>query len=123
VGCTKTTMASEVARELRKNPTIAEARLWDELRELRRQGYHFRRQVPIEKYIVDFACLRQRLIVEVDGIQHFEPDHAAKDAARDADLEWRGFKVLRFTNADVSEKLEGVVLEILAALGAVAKVE
>ena len=97
--------------------------MWDELRELRRQGYHFRRQVPLAGYIVDFACLKQRLIVEVDGIQHFEPDHARKDAARDADLTWRGFSVLRFTNADVSEKLDGVVLEILAALGAVAKVE
>jgi very-short-patch-repair endonuclease len=116
-------MASEVARQLRKNPTIAEGRLWDELRELRRQGYHFRRQVPIEKYVVDFACLKQRLIVEVDGIQHFEAEHAAKDASRDADLSWRGFKVLRFTNADVSDTLDGVVLEILAALGAVAKVE
>jgi len=116
-------MANELARQLRNNPTIAEARLWEELRELRRQGFHFRRQVPVEQYIVDFACLRQRLVVEVDGIQHFEPVHAAKDAARDADLNWRGFKVLRFTNADVSERLDGVVLEILAALGAVAKVE
>ncbi|HWK38879.1 MAG TPA: endonuclease domain-containing protein [Hyphomicrobium sp.] len=116
-------MANEVARQLRKDPTIAESRLRGELRELRRQGFHFRRQVPVEHYIVDFACLRQRLIIEVDGIQHFEPAHAAKDAARDADLDWRGFRVLRFTNADVSESLEGVMLEILAALGAVAKVE
>jgi very-short-patch-repair endonuclease len=116
-------MADEIARHLRNNPTIAEARLWDELRELRRQGYHFRRQVRIADYIVDFACLKQRLIVEVDGIQHFEPAHAAKDAARDADLNWRGFKVLRFTNSDVSEKLDGVILEILAALGAVVKFE
>ncbi len=97
--------------------------MWDELRELRRQGYHFRRQVPLAGYIVDFACLDQRLIVEVDGFQHLTPEGVAKDAARDADLGWRGFKVLRFTNSDVSEKLEGVVLEILAALGAVVRVE
>lgn len=116
-------MASEVARRLRKNPTIAEARLWDELRELRRQGYHFRRQVPLAGYIVDFARLKQRLVIEVDGSQHLWPEAAKKDAARDAELVWNGFKVLRFTNSDVSDRLEGVVLEILAALGAVVKVE
>ncbi len=116
-------MAKEFARRLRKNPTIAEARLWDELRELRRQGYHFRRQVPIESYIVDFACFEQRVIVEIDGIQHASPEGASKDAARDAKLTWLGFKVLRFTNSDVSETLDGVMLEILAALGAVVKVE
>lgn len=116
-------MANELARQLRKNPTIAEARLWDELRELRRQGYHFRRQVPLGSYIVDFACLDQRLIVEVDGYQHLSGEGAAKDAARDAHLAWRGFKVLRFTNADVSDKLDGVVLEILAALGAMVRIE
>jgi len=116
-------MANEVARQLRRNPTIAEALLWDELRELRRQGYHFRRQVPIAGYIVDFACLDQKLIIEVDGYQHMSGEGAVKDAARDADLTWRGFKVLRFTNADVDDTLEGVVLEVLAALGAVVKVE
>jgi very-short-patch-repair endonuclease len=116
-------MASEVARHLRNNPTIAESRLWDEVRELRRQGYQFRRQVPLAGYVVDFACFDQRLIVEVDGFQHLSGEVAARDAARDPDLTWRGFKVLRFTNTDVSEKLGGVRLEILAALGAVAKVE
>lgn len=116
-------MANEVARHLRKNPTIAEARLWDEWRELRRHGYHFRRQVPLAGYIVDFACLKRRLIVEVDGFQHFFTEGAMKDSARDADLAWRGFKVLRFTNSDMSDKLDGMMREILAALGATVKVE
>jgi very-short-patch-repair endonuclease len=116
-------MASDVARRLRKNPTIAETRLWNELRKLRRQGYHFRRQAPVGRFIVDFACLSQRLIVEVDGIQHSTAAGARADAARDANLTWRGFKVLRFTNADVSQHVEGVMLEILAALGAVARTE
>jgi very-short-patch-repair endonuclease len=116
-------MANAFARQLRKNPTTAEARLWKKLRELRRRGYHFRRQVPLAGYIVYFACLDQRLIIEVDGIQHFTESGASKDATRDADLVWRGFKILRFTNADVSEKLDGTMLEILAALGAVVKVE
>ena len=56
-------MANAVARQLRKRPTIGEMRLWKELRQLRRQGYHFRRQAPVDKYIVDFACFAQRLII------------------------------------------------------------
>lgn len=116
-------MASELARRLRKNPTIAEARLWAELRKLRHQGYHFRRQVPIGRYIVDFACFKQRLVVEIDGIQHATRAGARADAVRDASLDWLEFKVLRFSNGDVSQHLNGVVIEILAALGAVVRTE
>ena len=116
-------MANALARQLRKHQTIAETKLWSELRKLRHQGYHFRRQAPIASYIVDFACLSQKVIIEVDGVQHEEPKARAADAARDADLVWRSFKVLRFRNSDVSESLEGVMLEVLAALGAVEKPE
>ncbi len=116
-------MANQTARKLRKNETIAEKRLWKELRELRRQGYHFRRQHPIEGFIIDFACLSQMLIIEVDGIQHLETEHLKADAARDARLNWLGWRVLRFSNGDVANALDGVVLEVLAALGAVAKQE
>jgi very-short-patch-repair endonuclease len=116
-------MADVRARHLRKHQTVAETRLWRELRKLRLAGYHFRRQAPIANYIVDFACFSQRLIVELDGIQHDTRRGRVADAARDADLMWRGFKVLRFRNGDVSESMEGVILEILAALGAVEKPE
>jgi very-short-patch-repair endonuclease len=116
-------MANQVARHLRKHQTIAETKLWSELRKLRNHGYHFRRQAPIAGYIVDFACLSQKVIIEVDGIQHDEPAARAADTARDADLTWRSFKVLRFRNGDVSESLEGVMLEVLAALGVVEKPE
>src|SRR5262245_29585937 len=115
-------MANQVARHLRKHQTIAETKLWRELRKLRHHGYHFCRQAPISNYIVDFACLAQKVIIEVDGIQH-EPKARVVDAARDADLAWRSFKVLRFRNSDVAESLEGVMLEVLAALGAVEKPE
>lgn len=114
-------MANAVARHLRKHQTVAGRRLWRELRKLRWQGYHFRRQAPVAGYIVDFARFSQRLIIEVDGVQHEAHRARAADAARDADLAWRGFKVLRFRNGDVSETLEGVMLEVLAALGAVEK--
>ena len=116
-------MANETARHLRKHQTVAETRLWRELRKLRWQGYHFRRQAPIASYIVDFACFSQRLIIELDGVQHDEPKARRMDAARDADLTWRGFKVLRFRNGDVAESTEGVMMEVLAALGAMEKTE
>ena len=66
-------MANAIERHLRKHQTVAETRLWRELRKLRLQGYHFRRQAPIARYIVDFACLSQRVIVELDGAQHDPP--------------------------------------------------
>jgi len=116
-------MANERARHLRKHQTVAETRLWKELRKLRWQGYHFRKQAPIAIYIVDFACLSQRVIIEVDGVQHSTSVARATDAARDADLSWRGFKVLRFRNDEVRDSMQGVMLEILAALGAVEKME
>jgi len=116
-------MANQRARQLRKNETIAERLLWQELRKLRAQGYHFRRQCPIDGYIVDFACLAQRLIIEVDGFQHFEGEVMKADLSRDAHLRWQGFNILRFANADVKNYRDGVILQVLAALGAVAKVE
>ena len=73
-------MANEVARQLRKKPTIAEKKLWFELRQLRPRGYHFRRQAPLEGFIVDFACLAQKVIIEVDGIQHWTPEGRSTDA-------------------------------------------
>ena len=116
-------MANAVARRLRKRPTIGEMLLWKELRELRHQGYHFRRQVPIDKYIVDFACLPQRVVTEVDAVQHQEPNAGATDAARHADLSWRGFTVLRFRNDEVSDAMHGVMLECWRRLGAIEKQE
>jgi very-short-patch-repair endonuclease len=116
-------MANQIARQLRKTETIAEKRLWQELRKLRTQGYHFRRQHPIEGFIVDFACLAHRLIVEVDGAQHQLAEHAKADATRDDRLRWHGYNVRRFGNGDIRDNLEGVLLEILAILGAVAKNE
>ncbi|MEW5962362.1 MAG: endonuclease domain-containing protein [Pseudomonadota bacterium] len=90
---------------------------------MRHQSCHFRRQAPVEGFIVDFACLAQRLLVEIDGYHHSLPRERKRDAERDAHLVWKGFKVLRFANSDVRDDLDGVVLMILAALGAVEEVE
>ena len=111
-------MADERARSFRKRPTAAEVRLWKELRALRAQGFHFRRQVPIDDFIVDFACFDQRLVVEVDGSQHDEPAGLKADSARDAHLRWQGFTVMRVRNVDVLTNTGGVLVDILRALGA-----
>lgn len=112
-------MANENARRLRRNMTVDEQKLWRELRELRSLGFHFRRQAPIDHLIVDFLCNRALLVVEVDGVQHHTEEGRMRDAARDAHLAWRGYKVVRFTNGEVTHTLDGVVLEIMAELGLV----
>ena len=107
-------MANEVARALRKRMTPHEVKLWQQLRYL--DGYHFRRQVPIGPYIVDFAEKTVKLVIEVDGSQHNEPVNLMADAARDLYLKNNGFKVLRFWNFDVDQNMRGVIDTILLTL-------
>ncbi|MBT9446597.1 MAG: endonuclease domain-containing protein [Hyphomonadaceae bacterium] len=109
-------MANAFARALRKRMTPEEARLWSHLRRWRAKGWHFRRQVPLGDFIVDFACLTQRLVIEVDGLQHREAFHLESDVTRDAALNAMGFRVLRIANADVKRDFSGVIDTILAAL-------
>ena len=98
-------MAARHARELRKNPTEAERRLWTRLRGRQLEGRQFRRQAPIGGYIVDFVCFARKLIVEVDGGQH----GLDRDAERTSWLEGEGFRVLRFWNNDVLGNTDAVV--------------
>jgi very-short-patch-repair endonuclease len=72
-------MANVVARKLRKALTPQEVKIWNHLRAWRDQGFHFRRQAPRHGFVVDFVCLKYRLVVEIDGGQHTLDDHAAKD--------------------------------------------
>ncbi len=102
------------SRQLRNEPTPAEVRLWSHLRLKNLDGARFRRQYPIEGYIVDFCCIKARLIVEVDGSQH--ADNAAYDERRTQILERQGFRVLRFWNGEVMQNIGGVVEAIFAAL-------
>ena len=96
------------AQRLRRAPTEVEQRLWWKLRELNKLGAGFRRQASIGPYIADFAWLSARVVIELDGGQHAEATRA-HDEARDRWLRERGFRVLRFWNADVTESLDGVV--------------
>jgi ATP-dependent helicase HrpA/adenine-specific DNA-methyltransferase len=105
-------MQIERARELRKEMTEAEKRLWLYLRTLKARGFHFRRQAPIGHFIVDFCCHSARLIVEVDGGQHGLEPEATKDAARTQWLESQGYRVVRYWNNEVLGNLDGVVINI-----------
>jgi very-short-patch-repair endonuclease len=102
------------ARELRSAMTRHEVKLWLRLRELKAQGFRFRRQVRIERWVADFACFASRVIVEVDGDQHGFDDNRARDEARDAFLDREGFLTLRFTNDDVWNTIESVVETVFA---------
>ncbi|MGK7344466.1 MAG: endonuclease domain-containing protein [Candidatus Nitrospinota bacterium M3_3B_026] len=103
------------ARDLRKEPTEAERRLWRRLRMKQMDGVKFRRQHPIGKYIVDFICLEKRLIVEIDGGQHGKERGREDDKIRDEWFSLRGYKVLRFWNNEVMKNTEGVLETIYKA--------
>lgn len=110
-------MANAFARQLRKNLTPQEVKLWVKLRELKPLGYHFRRQAPIRHIIVDFVSFRDQLVIEVDGGQHNFDAAARRDDARDAFLRGEGFRVLRFWNHEVDREIHGVMDVIVGALG------
>ena len=107
-----------LARQMRHEPTSAEALLWQELRGSQVQGAHFRRQHAIGPFVVDFVCIRHRLIVEVDGNIHNHPDNVDYDRERQAYLEAHDFRVLRFTNDEVLDATSEVVSLISKALKA-----
>ena len=91
----------EKAKGLRRFATKAESLLWYELRDLKAEGFKFRRQSPIGPYIVDFACFDPKLIVEVDGNSHETASGKRHDANRDAYLNSLGFEVIRIDEPDV----------------------
>jgi very-short-patch-repair endonuclease len=98
------------AREMRKNPTPAEDRLWQRLQRQQINGLRFRRQQVFEGFIVDFYCPEAHLVVEVDGDVHeLQADY---DEARTAVLEGLGLRVLRFRNDEVFENIDGVLTVI-----------
>ncbi len=103
----------QFSRALRKNSTNAEIRLWSKLRLRQLNGLQFYRQRIIVNYIVDFFCPKVKLIIEVDGGQHYFGKIHDDDLKRDEYLKNLGFKVLRFSDRDVLTNIEGVVENIL----------
>jgi very-short-patch-repair endonuclease len=102
-----------IARKLRDNPTKAEVVLWNALKTKQIEGVKFRRQQPIESFIVDLVSFEKRIVIEIDGGQHNED--SLPDVWRDKILAANGFRVLRFWNNEVLTNLDGVLEVIRAA--------
>jgi very-short-patch-repair endonuclease len=101
------------ARKLRNGMTDAERKLWSKLRGKQINNIQFYRQRPIGKYIVDFYCPIRKLVIEIDGRQHYEDDGLKKDQERTEYLSKQfGLKILRFSNLDVLKNSEGVIQRI-----------
>ena len=99
------------AKSLRTNSTDAERKLWSLLRGGRLTGLKFKRQVPVDGYILDFVCFEHRLVVELDGGQHAGSE---ADQVRDAHFRAAGFRIVRFWNNDVLGNIEGVYARLTA---------
>jgi len=104
----------EFARGLRKSSTKFEDLLWQRLRGARLRGAKFKRQVPFDRYVVDFYCHAARLVVEVDGARHGW--YADYDAERTKTLESAGLHVMRFSNDEIRDDLDDVLRRIGAEL-------
>jgi very-short-patch-repair endonuclease len=104
---------SEITRRLRSQSTEAERRMWWRLRNRQLDGLKFKRQVPIDRYVVDFVCDEAKLILEIDGSQHHE---RVADRKRTAALEAMEYLVLRFWNNEVLANTDGVLEFIIATV-------
>jgi very-short-patch-repair endonuclease len=102
------------AQQLRNNATPAERELWRYLSASQLDGFKFSRQIPLGPYIVDFLCRSHRLIVEIDGESH--DARLRYDRQRTEHLTAAGYALIRFTNADIFERIEGVLIRIREAL-------
>jgi very-short-patch-repair endonuclease len=106
----------QYSRELRRNMTDAEKRIWSKVRLEQLKGCKFYRQKIIGNYIVDFFCPKAKLAIELDGGQHYSEDMIEEDKIRDAYLKNHGIKVLRFTDTDALTNTDGVIERILEYL-------
>ncbi|NLY75042.1 MAG: endonuclease domain-containing protein [Firmicutes bacterium] len=103
---------TEKAKVLRKEPTAAEAVLWEQLRKGKLKGFKIRRQHPIGCYIADFYCANGKLAIEIDGGVHDNKDVKEYDEVRQQAIEYYGIRVIRFKNEDVFNRIEFVLKEI-----------
>jgi very-short-patch-repair endonuclease len=104
------------ARQLRRDATVPEQKLWRQLRDMNQLGYHFRRQAPFRAYILDFVEHTHRIVIELDGDQHASPENMARDMERDRMLESEGYLVLRSPNSDVMNNLDRTIEYLLQIL-------
>lgn len=104
------------SQQLRKNMTDAERRLWSRIRGKQLKGYQFYRQKPIGEYVVDFYCPKSKLIIELDGGQHYTREGKEKDSARDEYLAGEGLQVLRFSDREVLTQTDAVLEKIWSCM-------
>jgi very-short-patch-repair endonuclease len=102
----------ELARQLRERMTVAEILMWNKLKNKQFNGYKFRRQHPIHKFIVDFYCHELKMIIEIDGKYHDSEEQKNEDFKRSELLQFQGMKEIRFTNEEINNDLEGVLNKI-----------
>ena len=100
------------AKKLRENLTEAEEKLWLAVKNIQIEGYKFRRQHPLTIYIADFYCHALKLVIEIDGGYHLEEEQRVLDKKRTNDIEFQGFKVMRFTNEEIMLKFPEVIDKI-----------
>ncbi len=105
---------------MRREPTLAEQKLWLPLRDRRLAGFKFRRQMPIGPFIADFICQRPKIVLEADGGQHAE---SATEDARDRWFRLSGYEVVRYWNNDILQNGEGVLIDLLGRLEALNSAE
>lgn len=105
------------ARALRREQTAAERQFWAVLQPWRGNGWHFRRQAPIGPFVVDFVCKRAKLVFEIDGDSHYSDAGIAADERRTAFLAELGYRVMRFSNADVLGNADGMFEVLRGILG------
>lgn len=103
----------DLAKKLRNNMTLGEITLWREIKG-KKLGVRFSRQIPMDRYIVDFYCKDLKLVIEVDGSKHFVERQTEKDALRQARLESLGVIAIRFSDTDVKHNLSAVLEELKA---------
>ena len=111
-----TARAATSSNRLRRTLSDEESLLWSHLRTFRASGYAFRRQAPIVPYIADFLCRRAMLVVEVDGRHHDDPAQMARDDARTAWLEAKGYRVVRYAAGDIWRDPDGIASGLEARL-------
>ncbi|MGQ0485233.1 MAG: endonuclease domain-containing protein [Hyphomicrobiales bacterium] len=104
------------ARLLRRSDTLAEKRLWEQLRNRQLEGFKFVRQAPVGPYIADFLCREHRLVVEVDGATHSSGAEMERDFNRTSHLAKLGYRVIRFQNDEIVTGMDQVLTLILEAL-------
>ncbi len=100
------------SQDLRNSATTPEQKLWAKLKEWKAQGFHFRRQQTIENFIFDFACLRQKLLIELDGYSHDLQQQVTIDENKNLCAKNLGYRLLRFNNDEVMKNMDGVLRHI-----------